>query len=121
MNTVSKQVFPRLKKQHMHALVNGRSMFAAKGYLFEYKPQAALWQKRTNPSAITITPILATTGKLSYHYFCLPNDPELLREIAEYLEALSYEIEEDADTLKAKHEQALDDLQDRMNTRPKTG
>lgn len=103
MTSGSKQIFPRFKGQSMRALVNGRTLFAAKSYLFEYKPEATLLQKGTNPEAITITPILASTGEESYHYFCLPNDPDLLRELSEHLDALSYEIEEDTDTLKAEH------------------
>lgn len=108
----SKQIFPRFKGQHMSALVNGRSMFTAKNYLFEYEPNSSVWQECSNPSAITITPILETTGKQSYHFFCLPNDPELLREIAEYLEDLSYKIEQDTESLKAEHEEKMDRLRD---------
>lgn len=106
----SKQIFPKSKGKRMRAFVQGRSPFTAKGYIFEYEPDSSLWAEGSNIDAVKITPILETTGKRSYHWFSLPNDPDLLRDIAEYLEELSCEIEQDTDSLRAEHETMMERL-----------
>lgn len=113
MTATSRKLFPKSENKKMHVLVNGRSLFTAKGYLFEYIPDKNCWSEGSNPQAIQITPILESTGKVSHYWFCLPNDPELLRDIAEYLQDLSCQIEADTDDLREEYRASQDRLVNR--------